>query len=221
MLIAAAMSAGTSHAARISLDSDFGVGTITRDTTTKLDWLDLWVTRFATTDDLIALKDGPLSGFRYATGLEVWNLVSPYLIPFPDGRCTVPTPYCPMQIAGVMELANLVYLPASQAVTNPTELLDRAPLASGLFGPSGSLDLANQAEGDIGSFALYIGWQTDLSGGRVYSAEFDVQSVNFPVRGYWDHGYFLVRPIPEPPAVWLVGSGFALVAISRKRKAVS
>ena len=41
LLIAAAIGTGMGHAAHISMDSVFGPGTITRDTNTGLEWLDL------------------------------------------------------------------------------------------------------------------------------------------------------------------------------------
>ena len=70
--------ASTTYAALLSKDSTFGPNTITRDTDTGLDWLDLTLSTNRSYDDVITQFGigGDYSGFRHATVAEVielWN----------------------------------------------------------------------------------------------------------------------------------------------------
>ena len=68
--------AGTVHADLVSEDSEFGAGTITRDTDTGLGWLDWSLTAGRSFDDVAAQlgEGGEFEGFRYATAAEVETL---------------------------------------------------------------------------------------------------------------------------------------------------
>ena len=218
LLLAAVAGAGRLHAARISLDSPFGPGTLTRDTETNLEWLDIWVTAGLTTNQIVTLKDSALSGFRYATYPEVSNFVSPYLKPFPstgNQGCepvdpTIRMTYSPMQLADILELFNLVYVPASDPLTDVHDLLRPSPWPAALFAPQNT-DLGNQEDGTI------LAMQFFFSAEPFAHAEFDIQGVNFPVRGapYEGDAYFLVRPIGEPSSTWLVCAALILLLIGR------
>ena len=79
ILIAAAIGTGMAHAAHISIDSVFGPDTITRDTNTGLDWLDLSVTTGLNSSQLVELLAGSSSsGWRYATASELSEFWRPY-----------------------------------------------------------------------------------------------------------------------------------------------
>ena len=59
-----------------SRDSEYGPGTITRDTVGGLDWLDLPLTTNRSVDDITAQLGvgGEFEGFRYATTAEITAL---------------------------------------------------------------------------------------------------------------------------------------------------
>lgn len=70
--------ASTANAALLSVDSSFGPNTITRDTPSGLDWLDLTQSTNRSYDDVTTQfgKGGDYVGFRHATVAEVielWN----------------------------------------------------------------------------------------------------------------------------------------------------
>jgi hypothetical protein len=79
LLIAAAIGTGMGHAAHISMDSVFGPGTITRDTNTGLDWLDLNLT-VGPSSPLDFPLTGNLSGWRFATYSEWSDFTAPYFV---------------------------------------------------------------------------------------------------------------------------------------------
>lgn len=65
--------AGAASADLIAVDSEYGPGTITRDTQTGLDWLDVTVTQNRSVTDITAelVPGGEFEGFRYATTDEI------------------------------------------------------------------------------------------------------------------------------------------------------
>jgi hypothetical protein len=65
---------GGAQASLISLDSSFGADTITYDTATGLEWLDLTVSTNQSYNDVIGLLGGTYVGFRYASTSEVEGL---------------------------------------------------------------------------------------------------------------------------------------------------
>ena len=64
------------NAELVSLDSDFGPGTITHDTETGIDWLDLTLTTSRSVTDITAQlgAGGEFEGFRYATTADIATL---------------------------------------------------------------------------------------------------------------------------------------------------
>jgi hypothetical protein len=66
-----------------SIDSAYGPGTITRDTASGLDWLDLPLTKNRSVDDITAQlgAGGEFEGFRYATTAEITALWTAAAIP--------------------------------------------------------------------------------------------------------------------------------------------
>jgi hypothetical protein len=225
MSLAIAIGVATAHATTLSLNSPFGPGTITRDTTTHLDWLDIWLTEGLSSSDLATLKNGPFSGFRYATSSEVNGFLSPYLIPLTGGpgACGpgggLSNLFCPLQISPLLDLVNLVYVPSSNPILDPEDLLAPWFPLRALFGPSDSTDLGNQQPGGIDVLALFI--YNDVNG--IYG-EIDAQGINFPITpdslAGEPYGYFLVKPIPEPSTLSLFCAGIVLcsVALARRRR---
>jgi hypothetical protein len=72
------ITAASARAELLSRDSDYGPDTITRDTASGLDWLDLGVTQNRSADDIAAQLEsgGEFDGFRYASTDEIaalWN----------------------------------------------------------------------------------------------------------------------------------------------------
>ncbi|MFN2199863.1 MAG: PEP-CTERM sorting domain-containing protein [Caldilineaceae bacterium] len=93
-----AISANTSAALVAIDDADFGVGSLTRDTSTGLDWLDPTYTTLnpgnidangrSTAEILANLgAGGDFQGFRLATGLEFGDLLTSAGIAFTTGCC--------------------------------------------------------------------------------------------------------------------------------------
>lgn len=64
---------GEAQASLISLDSSFGANTITYDTVSGLEWLDLAISYNQSYDDVTGLMGSTYSGFRYASAGEVGN----------------------------------------------------------------------------------------------------------------------------------------------------
>src|SRR5262245_39376335 len=65
-------------------DPVYGVGSITRDMATGLDWLDLTLTQNRTVPDVVSQfgVGGQFAGFRYATSTEVFQFFTDAGIPF-------------------------------------------------------------------------------------------------------------------------------------------
>ena len=103
-LIALIAGATLAQPAHISLDSEFGPDTITFDTATGLEWLDLTVTYMRSTDWVEAemAPGGWLHGWRYATRTEFIDFIDPYLVPTPPGAG------CCYELAGALAFIDLV-----------------------------------------------------------------------------------------------------------------
>jgi hypothetical protein len=178
----------------ISLDDPvFGAGAITRDTSTQLDWLDLPLSKGRIFDD-VAVEFGPggdFAGFRHATTDEVSQLFVDAGIPVIDAGGS-PDNNAPAQ--------NLIALlgATSEQSGNPEV---RGFTSSLIVGSPGA-----RANGDL-DFVLanpsYYNAQTSVSRN---------ESLIFPNVGHW-----LVRPVPEPAAGWMISLAALVVAAHYRR----
>jgi len=90
LLLSCFLIAGTSNAALISMnDSIFGDGSVTKDTDTNLDWLDLTISTNRSYGDLVGsdgssefIVGGDFEGWRYASLLEVQTLLANHGFPY-------------------------------------------------------------------------------------------------------------------------------------------
>lgn len=78
--------AGSGHAILLSADSAFGADTITQDTDTGLEWLDLTLTRMMSINEVEAQLQagGTLEGWKWATAAEVTTLWAAANVPAPQ-----------------------------------------------------------------------------------------------------------------------------------------
>lgn len=178
--VAVGMSAAAPHAARAEL---IDLGSVTRDTTAELDWLDLTETVGLSYDDVVngVGNSWYAEGWRYATVGEVCDLVSNYVAPFEGG--------CP----GAAETAFGDLLTPFQALFGVTRISGLGePISQGLFEDE---EPADPAQG------LAVLWLQ--AGNSLREVHLDAVAVG---AGDAEVGSFLVRPIPEP------GSGALLLA---------
>lgn len=87
----------SASAAIISVDSSFGVDTITRDTGTGLDWLDVTETQWLSYNQVIAQMGagGAYEGWRYATTAELDQLITNFgYVSLMAGPCPYGNKYC-------------------------------------------------------------------------------------------------------------------------------
>ena len=223
-LIAAALVLSTNVNAAI-----VDLGSITRDTLTGIDWLDVTETRGMSYNDVTAQMGtgGALEGWRYATTTELDQLIHHL------GFSALSTPnagYCSLLdiefCAGGVAALNGVYYEAllkhaidllgDTRAANEAEFTDPYGHVGSTWGVSGygGIDgiLADQYAGD----QLYarIHYQTD----QLFTA-FNITSVNGRDES---GGSFLVQgglsTVPVPAAVWLFGSGLIGLIGFAKRK---
>jgi len=188
-LIALVACASLAQSAHISIDSEFGPKTITRDTTTGLEWLNLRVTMLRSTDwvnEEMAPGES-LHGWRYASTGEVMTFARPYLVPIPPNtrRCCL----APLQIEGMLTLINL--------------------LGPG-YGPGYGMWGLTQPYGDlIGTVSLNV---------YITDADVDIQSINYPVDCMPSGcGMFLVRTIPEASSAGYILAGLFFCTFLRRK----
>ena len=207
LLIAAAIGTGMAHAAHISIDSVFCLDTITRDTTTGLDWLDLTVTKGLNSSQLVdLLAESSSSGWRYATPSELsqfWSVYSP-LTDVDNAQALVDiiggdlNPAGPLAAYGIFDVHDFCF-------TIGCVPLDPYDILGEICGVEGHNCFAT-------IFSLSIFHNPD-------SVEIEGQEANFPTR----HGtaHVLVRTgtaIPEPSTLWLLCGGLAMLLAVKATK---
>lgn len=86
----------------VSIDSVFGSNTVTQDTDTGLEWLDVTVTAGMSYSSVLAEMSvgGDLDGYRYATVDELDQLIANFGYTPVNGTCPELNTYCDESIAG-------------------------------------------------------------------------------------------------------------------------
>ncbi len=185
------------HAGLVSLDSRFGPDTITLDTVTGLEWLDLPVVEGISSweMDLALRPGGRFEGFRLATPDDVCDLVTPL---FRKTSCNQ-----------VLRTGRLDYEPAKALVG-----LMGWSLPGGYGWLRGFIDPPRELNyHDAWGMSLGLWPGDDI-------AEMDYQMVPYPHDGHIGDGIFLIRragSAPEPGAIFLVGIGLIGLIVGRRR----
>lgn len=179
------LNAAAAQAALIDVDTGFGAATGIVDTSTGLEWLKVSATAGLTPDDVFAqmAPGGRLDGYRYATAGELTCGLLPSQMP--ASRCSFS--WSTRDVAPVFAFLDRFGSRIDQVVLFQAEA------------PGGP----NIPMTDGESFQL----QTFSDG--VQSILFDAQQVPLPVR---PSNHWLVREIPEPSAVALLGLGLVALA---------
>jgi hypothetical protein len=190
------LSVGAAQAALVSLNSSFGVGTLTRDTATNLEWLDLTVSQNLSTATVGAelAPGGSFQGFRYATNAELCALVTPY---FGKATCGEVFGFNPLDFGKAEAFVDLfgATFPSGDSLRG---LLAPDPLNGQIFGASFfTRPLFSEADADL-------------------------QAVTFPRAAFPNEGSWLVREanvtVPEPSSLLLGLAALSLVGLQRRRR---
>ena len=216
--IGMAIATSESKATLISLTSEFGPDTITRDTSNSLDWLDLTLSLNRSYNDIIGIdgtnelsSGGDFDGFRYATSAEVLSLwhsggLDPsVLLPFPS-----------QEVSGdlysvISDL--MVYLGNTRTsgnagftgfVASTAEELSCGGGCTSRLIPEARLVLAFNPLIDAGMFVIAQGLRDDIAD---------------PEHGHWLVRNFIPQgpptPLPEPSTITFMG-GFAVLVFWRR-----
>ncbi len=196
------------HASLISADDAvFGVSSITRDTSTNFEWLDLTLTTNRTYNDISSQLGfgGEFEGFRYATGAELNQL-------FTNAGLTI----------GVVSAANFDPAVDFHALFGTT-----------CFGNCGSFWLrADGFYGDLrviirGTIAprAWVHYRSLSSVGDQAVAHVSTNG-NFLDSAFPSVGHWLVRegqapdpvPVPAPAAIYLISLGIAALSFVTRRR---
>lgn len=216
----------SANATILSLGSSFGADTITRDTATKLDWLDVTVTRGLSYNQVTTQlgAGGTYDGYRYATVAELDQLIINFGYTAVKTSCSFTAVHCDSGIVGNDTLIeNMINTLGDtyDAYADELDLTDdfAATGAGYTFGILGTqfidtsghdfahihdMERVNRETGAVGHdsgdfiFTAYTN-RHDNSSGRY-------------------HGSFLVTPtsVPLPAAGWLFMS--ALVGLVGKKR---
>ena len=201
------------NAAILSLDSSFGSDTITRDTDTGLDWLDVTVTRGLSYNQVTAElgAGGTYEGYRYATMAELDALIVNFGYIAQTTQCTFNALHCDTgnNVGGQHELIETMirtlgdtYVAAGNSVA-----ADGAGQTIGILGTSNidpsTYDMALIIDQDRPEIDVDDGVQTAWS-------RLGPTTVAPAV------GSFLVSEVPLPAAGWLFIS--ALIGLAGKTR---
>lgn len=219
----------SSNAAILSVDSTYGVDSITRDTDTGLDWLDVTVTSGLSFNEVSAQLGvgGAYEGYRYATLAELDQLIINFGYLRQLSNCPLQSLHCdgPIGISyqqeGIIEDMILTMGDTWDAYLDTiNDSLDVSPNGAGYTrGLLGSTDLAGkQLTGFIYDDEKVYRSDGSFAGDIVDGVHSAWRSLDQSTSAE-TIGSFLVAPspVPVPAAAWLFGSAIlGLAGIKRK-----
>ncbi len=192
------------HASLVSVDwKNAGDNLLTRDTDSKLDWLDLTETRNMSYVDVISLlgPGGLFEGFSYASNAQVVALWQNYGIDLAAGAPVA---------SGV---------PLDPAITTASQQLGNILPQLAPRYEFGTLGLTG--EGSVNTMRYVMGAYVDNGGPVNLYVPSGADEIDVSTQTAY-YGSFLVTasPVPVPPALWLFASGLAgLIGLARKKTA--
>jgi hypothetical protein len=186
-------------------DAVFGDDSVTKDTDTGLEWLDLTISTNRSWDDLVGLDGssefifgGDFEGWRYATLAEVQTLLANHGFPYINPNFNEITNQRTENVPFYISFVDLFGETCPIGVVNCT--LNLTQTRGWIDGPTNS----SVAE-------LVYDHQNNDAG---------INFFNTSGGSYVSTGSFLARvaAVPIPPALWLFGSGLlGLIGIARRK----
>lgn len=227
----------STNASIVSLNSSFGSDTITRDTNSGLEWLDVTVTRGLSYGQVTAgmTAGGAYEGWRYATVAELDQLIVDFGYVAVLQNCGYSSLHCDYGLSGnPPEVAEMILTLGDVGDAYLDEVNDYYDVAPGGAGytqgmlgewapdPSHSVFTSKAVIG-VGNYVIRAtGEPRVLSGGDRYT----VESLSSSAAGKTDQnprvGSWLVRdytasPVPVPASVWAFASALiGLVSLKRR-----
>lgn len=206
---AVAVSASLASAQLLEVDSEFGMGSVTRDVAQNLDFLDVTISTGLSFNDVTAAfaSGGVFEGWRHATRLEVATMVNNWGF----------SPAVPLNDVGALVVADQFTDPFDGLVTLLGPTIDASSNPSNSFRTSNGLTATDPG--------------TQLN--HVVRLEDRLQSVNSFARDVYEGGnitltgdeatsqigHFLVRTVPAPGALAIfAGAGLAAAQARRRRR---
>lgn len=202
-VVAAVVSCPIASAQVIEVDSEFGVGTATRDVAQNLDFPDLTQSTGRSFDDVSSQfgVGGDFEGWRYATMQEVVDLILNW--GFSPSITTPASDLAALFLVGdaggdqLSGLVQLVGLTNSSTSANVSLGYTSDVLTGSQAGQARTVSLLDDVSAPTSEDAVHFSWlRPDLS---------------IPRAGSW-----LVRAVPTPSAAALLGAG--LLAGARRRR---
>jgi len=218
----------SANAALLSIDSSFGADSVTRDTATGLDWLDVTQTRGLSYDQVNAqmVSGGLYEGWRYATVAELDQLIVNFGYSAVNQNCSYTAIHCDLINVTQAELVETMIRMLGDTYDATVDQLNETAdvSASGAGYTFGLLGSQNRASGYYDAGLIYDRETILRSNGAPYEDDEDtVQSLTtafIPSYSTITLGSFLVAPspVPIPASVWLFASALlSLVGIKRKQ----
>ena len=200
------------------------LGTITRDTSTGLEWLDVTETRGQSYNEVVGQLGvgGALEGWRYANTAELDQLIINFGYIAVNTNCTYGELHCDDRIYDDSVLVETMIKTLGDTYDALLDEFqaDRDTSSAGAAYTFGILGSRNYRSGDVNYTDLALIADDELVsriGGESLGDGLDrVQTVardQSVSSGFSNVGSFLVRTavVPIPPAIWLFASGLALL----------
>lgn len=225
------------NASIVSVNSSFGADTITRDTATGLEWLDVTVTRGLSYGQVTAGmgSGGTYEGWRYATVAELDQLIINFGYVAVIPSCGWSSLHCDYGVSGNPPIVTEMILTLGDVgdayLDEINHQYDVAPggagYTQGMFGewvpdPSNS-DFTSAAVIASGNYIIRAtGEPRILGSGDRYTVE-SLSSMSAskidpaPQMGSWLVRDFTVSAVPVPSAVWFFCSALAALAGIKRR----